>query len=270
MHNKNSHIYATPKLSFWEKLGNGLRLLKGYRKNGTRNELANDTVQWIGMQAQEVNKWMPVELKMDPVKIERRIIDAISSPEPQVIEQAIQITNHCLRKAVQCSAKESNQKYLHFLQKSLIGSAGVGHSLLKTFERDAAISYEEVDDIRAMTQGLNVKDRMTTRICSWAAGKWKVQHRWYQQEIQEAWERITQACADPELERPKIYIQQLKRILRSWPAKAGLGLDQWVLRLWSELPDEGLRVLINIIYLAMDGIVPMQLLLVLIGLLPKD
>ena len=51
MHNKNSHIYATPRLSFWEKLGNGLRLLKGYRKNGTRNELANDTVQWIGMQA---------------------------------------------------------------------------------------------------------------------------------------------------------------------------------------------------------------------------
>ena len=63
--------------------------------------------------------------------------------------------------------------YLQFLQKSLIGIAGVGHSLLKTFERDGASSYEEVDDIRAMTQGPNVRDRMTTRICSWAAVKWK-------------------------------------------------------------------------------------------------
>ena len=82
------------------------------------------------------------------------------------MEQATQVTNDCLWNAVQCSAKESNQRYLQFLRKSLAGSAGVGHSLLKTFERDAGVSYEEVDDIRAETQGPSVKDRMVTRICS--------------------------------------------------------------------------------------------------------
>jgi hypothetical protein len=268
--NVDGHIYATPMLSFWEKLGNKLRLLKGLLKNGTRDDLLQDTRESIGEQLGNVSKSMPINLNMDPMKIANKILRSIDALDTTMVEISIQLVNHCLKTAIQANSKESSQRYLQFLQKSLAGSAGVGHSLLKTIERDAGVSYEEVDDIRAETQGPNVKDRMVTRICSWAVGKWKVNHTTYQADLQQAWQDITSACSDPELPKPKVHMQQLRRILKSWPAKAGLGLDQWVLRLWNELPDEGLRVLINLIYLAMDGIVPMQLLLVLIGLLPKE
>ena len=141
---------------------------------------------------------------------------------------------------------------------------------MKTFEKDQAKSYEEIDEVRAQTQGHNVSDRMTTRICSWAAGKWKTHSRDLEAETQEAWYLLEQACADHDCPQHKIRLNHLRNVLKTWPAKAGLGIDLWVIKLWNLLPDEGLRVLIRIMYLALDGVVPMQMLLVLIGLLPKD
>ena len=153
---------------------------------------------------------------------------------------------------------------------SLSGGAGAAHGLLKTLEKNQGKSFEEVDDIRAQTQGPNVRDRMTTRICAWASGKWNILSRELEAETQEAWLLLGRACADPELPKHKIHLSHLRNVLKAWPAKAGLGIDLWMIKLWSQLPDEGLRVLIRIMYLALDGIVPMQLLLVLIGLLPKE
>ena len=88
----------------------------------------------------------------------------------------------------------------------------------------------------------------------------------HQGDLEEAWEMLHQACKDPDIERPKFSLRHLRNVLVSWPAKAGLGVDLWVIRLWGALPDEGLRVLQNIIHLALQGAVPMQYLLVLIGL----
>ena len=58
-------------------------------------------------------------------------------------------------------------------------------------------------------------------------------------------------------------------MLKSSPAKTGLGADLWVLRLWAELPDAALKTLIGLTYLVQQGILPMQTLVVLIGLMPK-
>ena len=58
-------------------------------------------------------------------------------------------------------------------------------------------------------------------------------------------------------------------MLASWPARAGLGVDLWVLQLISSLPDASLRVLLLITQLVEDGQYPMQLLIVFIGLIPK-
>ena len=57
--------------------------------------------------------------------------------------------------------------------------------------------------------------------------------------------------------------------LAAWPAKAGLGIDLWVLQFWAALPNGALRMLLLIIQLIESGNYPMQLLIVLIGLLPK-
>ena len=49
--NKGEHIYATPLPSSWEKLGNCLRLLKSLRKNGSREDLAEETIGRLGAMA---------------------------------------------------------------------------------------------------------------------------------------------------------------------------------------------------------------------------
>ena len=61
----------------------------------------------------------------------------------------------------------------------------------------------------------------------------------------------------------------LRSCLSGWPAKAGLGVDLWVLKLWANLPDAALRMLLLILSLMKEGHMPMQALMVLIGLLPK-
>ena len=43
----------------------------------------------------------------------------------------------------------------------------------------------------------------------------------------------------------------------------------WILRLLATLPDEGLKILLAITHMALRGKIPMQLLLTLIGLIPK-
>ena len=48
-----------------------------------------------------------------------------------------------------------------------------------------------------------------------------------------------------------------------------LGLDLWVIPLFGTLPDPGLKVLLSILSLALRGKIPMQMLLTLIGLMPK-
>ena len=154
--------------------------------------------------------------------------------------------------------------------RALAGSAGTAHALLRSFEKDAGTSYEIIDDARASTQGVSIKDRMTTRCVQWGVDKWDVLNRSRHHDLDLSWQKLRAACTQEEVQKPKFGLRHLRNILNSWPAKAGLGIDLWVIRLWATLPDEGLRVLLSIIYLAFDGAVPMQLLLILIGLMPKD
>ena len=81
---------------------------------------------------------------------------------------------------------------------------------------------------------------------------------------------LREACAKPDLELPRHTLRHLSNVLRTCPAKAGLGVDLWVLRLFAALPIEGLKVLQSSVHLVQQGIIPMQLLVVLIGLMPKE
>ena len=81
--------------------------------------------------------------------------------------------------------------------------------------------------------------------------------------------RLKRRCEEKVDEIPKFQLRRLRGILSGWPQKCGLGLDMWVLRLLGTLPDEGLKILLAIIHMAFRGRVPMQMLLTLIGLIPK-
>ncbi len=65
-------------------------------------------------------------------------------------------------------------------------------------------------------------------------------------------------------------IRHLRNVLKSCPKDAGLGIDQQVLPLWANLPDEALKGLHLIIRAMLDGKCPLQALPVLIGFLGKE
>ena len=76
-------------------------------------------------------------------------------------------------------------------------------------------------------------------------------------------------CADDSVELPRYPPRHLRNVPRSGPSKTGLGSDLWLTKLWATLPDDALKVLLSLIYLVQQGVMPMQLLVVLIGLIPK-
>ena len=82
--------------------------------------------------------------------------------------------------------------------------------------------------------------------------------------------KLRNRCEENHTNAPRFHLGRIRGILRSSPAKSGLGLDMWVLRLLGTLPDEALSILLDIIHLAFRGKIPMQLLLVLIRLISKS
>ena len=143
---KNGQIYTTHKVSFWEKLGNNLRMLIGIRKNSAREDLVGKLANTPGNMIEEARKWWPDACKSSQEELQALLANSILSLEPATIDQSIQKVKQCLGKGVQDDARDSNPKYLHFLQRSLEGSAGTAHALLRTFEKYAGKFYEEVDD----------------------------------------------------------------------------------------------------------------------------
>ena len=145
-------------------------------------------------------------------------------------------------------------KYSTFLDNSLCGAAAAGHGLLRVYEADAGASYEDADTQRLLKQGVSLKERMTTRISDWGIGKWQVHSDHLATDVAEAGENIREVCADPELELPRHSMQHLNNVCRGSPAKCGPGIDQWLLRLFASLPDEGLMVLLQFILLVQQGV----------------
>ena len=93
----------------------------------------------------------------------------------------------------------------------------------------------------------------------------KTQH---QDELKTTQVKLQAAMEDAD-KLPPHKMWQLRSCLSGWPAKAGLGVDLWVLKLWANLPEPALRMLLLILSLMEEGHLPMQTLMVLIGLLPK-
>ena len=157
------------------------------------------------------------------------------------VNGAILLTNDCLARAIKEHGKEATRKYEIFLENSLCGSASAGHNLLKVYEKDAGISYEDIETQRLLKQGATLKERMVTRICDWAIGKWSAHTDELATDMQEAGQLLREACYEPDLELPRHTMRHLTHVLRTCPAKARLGVDLWVLRLFAALPIEGLK-----------------------------
>ena len=86
----------------------------------------------------------------------------------------------------------------------------------------------------------------------------------------EAGKLLQTACNDSEVELPKYPLRHLRNVLRSAKSRTGLGVDLWITKLWADLPDDALKILLSLIYLVQQGVMPMQLLVVLVSLMPKS
>ena len=185
------------------------------------------------------------------------------------LQRCTEQANDVLTAVLRAAKQNTTSQYRDFLLRPLEGSAAGGHALPKMYEKDVGKSYEAMEQARQQVQGTSVEERMITRINTWGVRRWQVHSHRFTKDLAEAWDLLGKACQAEDIETPKFALRHLRNILKSWPAKAGLGLDMWVIRLWATLPDEGLQMLLSIIYLVLEGCVPMQLLMVLIGLLPK-
>ena len=79
-------------------------------------------------------------------------------------EAVIAGVNSALAAAIRDHQSTSLQQYKLFLENSLGGSAAAAHSLLKVYERDGTLSYEDEEQERLWQQGVSLQERMTTRI----------------------------------------------------------------------------------------------------------
>ena len=127
---------------------------------------------------------------------------------------------------------------------------------------------QQIDDANAKHQGVSIEARQHSRICKWANSHWEVHSTKRHPRLQEAFDQLQKALLTTPKPPPQ-KMATLRVVLKSCYVSAGQGPDHQILRHWAFLPDEGLRCLLFITGGMESGSIPIQALMVYIGLLPK-
>ena len=175
--------------------------------------------------------------------------DLIYTLSTEKATDAILAINKVLQFALREFDRNTSIRYKEFLDSSLLGSATVGHALLRAFEKDGNITYEDAEQQRLNVHGESLSQKMTSRINTWGISKWKVHSDLFEQDLVEAGKLLQTACNDSEVELPKYPLRHLRNVLRSAKSRTGLGVDLWITKLWADLPDDALKILRSLIYL---------------------
>ena len=267
--NRLDHIYATPQVSFWERLGNSLRVIVGHIKRGKENLLAG-LFGLLEQQKLDIRHFWSPETKTTPSDLQQRIDHAMHIASLSEFKVCINITNAVLQKALKQFGKDSNKAYFDFCVSACSGGAGAGHSLLKVYEHDQGPSYESVEADHHKKLGFTIRQRMTQRSYDWAYSKWKVHQHNFAKDLAEVFQMLQEKCNLPEAVLPHQPIGQIRKVLASSSRNTGLGIDQWPLFLWSYLPDEALKALQLMITNILQAKIPLQALLSLVAFIGKS
>ena len=133
--NKQDHIYASPTCSYWEQLGSRVRLLRGLLRNGTQAPIMGETIGIINAMAPEAHHHWPKTADSGPEATSELLLDLTCNLSVQKATAVILALNKVLQFALREFDKVSAIRYNTFLESSLLGSAPVGHALLKAFEK---------------------------------------------------------------------------------------------------------------------------------------
>jgi hypothetical protein len=142
-------------------------------------------------------------LDFTPHSFQAKVHAAIAELKESELKEVVELCNRVLRKAIAQDNVTTTHKYQDFLRGALAGSAGTAHALLRSFETDAGTSYEIIDDTRASTQGVSIKERMTTRCVQWGVDKWDVLNRSRQHDLDLAWQKLQAASTQEDIQKPK-------------------------------------------------------------------
>ena len=163
----------------------------------------------------------------------------------------------------------SNDRYAAFIAKACTANgASLGHTLVKTMVRDSTVNYQQVDDANASDQGVSIEARHHSRICKWANSHWEVHSTSRHLKLQDAFDQLQKALHTTPKPPPQ-KMATLRFVLKACSVSAGQRPDHQVLRHWAYLPDEGLRCLLRILGGMEGGSMPIQALMVYVGLMPK-
>ena len=266
--NRIDHIYATPSISFWERIGNSLRTAKAHAVNSSFSAL-DGILQILDKQVIEIDSfWLPGTTHSSEhfkhlVSKAAHLKDAVSWRNCNYMANAL------LQKALKIHGANSSKLYFEHCISLCAGGASGAHKLLKVFEKDEGLSYESEHAEMQKKLGPTIAARMSSRISTWAIGKWQVHRERQVQDLEEAFQLLQLECVKPEHQLQPVSIRHMRNVLAGGKRKTGMGCDLWPLHLWSFLPDEALRGLHLIIRSMLQGKVPLQALLTLVSFMGK-
>ena len=262
------HFFIKPELTFWEKLGTRLRQVVGFCRHSNEHLLAAPLAA-IDEHMKKLPSMWPRACAIVVDTYLAKVQQFIDAPTLPLGKWLIQVTGKILlakSSEISCASRES---YAAFVTKACTANgASLGHTLVKTMVKDTTINYQQVDDSTSRDHGVNMQERHHSRICKWAYTHWEVHSTRRHPKLQEAFNQLQKAMLTTPKPEPQ-KMATLRFVLKSCSISAGQGPDHQVLRHWAFLPNEGLRCLLLILGGMESGSMPIQSLMVYVGLLPK-
>ena len=121
--NKLDHIYIKPALSFWERMGNALRILRGYISNGAAEEQVQATRGRLGGMMMKMQQFTP-ENSLKQVEEAKQFVDnGINQLNGDQLHLAVKAVNEVLRLGLRADANFSNQAYHNFVVEACLGGS---------------------------------------------------------------------------------------------------------------------------------------------------
>ena len=262
------HFFVKPELTFWEKVGTRIRQVIGFLKH-VHDHLIAEPLAAIDEHMKLLPTMWPKACTILIDTYLRKVHEFMNAPTLPLGKWLLQVTGKILLAKISEVGNASKDCYAAFVAKACTANgASLGHTLVKTMIKDSTINYQQVDDAHAREQGVSIEERHHSRICKWAHSHWQVHSSTRHPRLQIAFDQLQQALRVVPKPAPH-KMATLRFVLKSCSVSAGQGPDHQILRHWAFLPDEGLRCLLLILGGMVSGSMPIQALMVYVGLMPK-
>ena len=160
--NRMDHIYATPKLSYWERIGNSLRTAKAHAANNSFEAL-DGILKILDKQINEVDSFWPPEAVHSSDHFKHLVKKAVHDKDVLSWKSCINMANALLHKSLKLHGRDSTNIYFGHCISLCAGGASGAHKLLKVFEKDQGGSYESEHAEMQKKLGPTIADRMSSR-----------------------------------------------------------------------------------------------------------